>query len=400
MAEQHVVVVGAGIIGLAVAREIMRSHAGLRVTVLEKEPAVARHQSGRNSGVVHAGLYYQPASLKARLCRRGVGLLREYCQEHAIHYEACGKVVVALDGEESGRLDAIQRRAEANGVPGLARVDGNRLRELEPYAQGVSALHSPETAIADFAGVCRALARDIERRGGRVVTNAAVEALRVTGDRVTLRTADPGLPHMDADRVVTCAGVHSDRVARMGGGATDPTIVPFRGEYFLLRPQARRLVRGLIYPVPDPRYPFLGIHLTKRWDGEVLVGPNAILALDREGYRWRDVDARDLGETLRYPGFLRLARTHWRTGAKEVLQSLSRRAFVTAAQRYVPALDHTQVVRGPAGIRAQALDRSGALVDDFRIEAQGPVVHLRNAPSPGATSSLAIAEHVVAQLHL
>lgn len=399
MAERHVAVVGGGIIGLAVARRLLQTHPGVQVTVLEKEHEVAAHQSGRNSGVVHAGLYYTPGSLKALLCRRGVALLREYCAQHGIRYDECGKVVVALDSPQRRRLDDIHRRAAANGVPGLARLGPRALADIEPHVRGVEALHSPTTAIVDYPQVCRSLAQDITASGGRVLLGAAVTGMAVTGGGgVRVRTSHPAEPVLTADALISCAGLHSDRVAQMSGASPAPRIVPFRGEYYLLRPEFRRLVRGLIYPVPDPRYPFLGIHLTRRIDGEVLVGPNAILAFTREGYRRRDVDLPELAETLRYPGFLRLAAAHWRTGLHEMLQSASRRAFITAARRYVPDLRPAHVRRGPAGIRAQAIDRSGALVDDFRIERHGPLVHLRNAPSPGATSSLAIAEHLVRQI--
>lgn len=397
---QHVVVVGGGIIGLAVARRLLQTRPGRMVTVLEKEQALAQHQSRRNSGVVHAGLYYPPGSLKARLCRRGVSLLRTFCDEHGIAYEECGKVVVALDRDERTRLDEIQRRAEANGVPGLRRLGPDGLRAVEPQAAGVEALHSPHTAIADFAGVCRALAGEIVAAGGQVVTRAEVTSVVRRGSRVRIATNRPGHDVIEADLAVACAGLHSDRLAVMAGERSDPRVLPFRGEYHLLRPAARSLVRGLIYPVPDPRYPFLGIHLTRRWDGEVLVGPNAVLALAREGYRRRDVDPRELTAIVGYPGFRALVRQHWRTGLRELHRSASRRAFVNEARRYVPALRADMVTPGPAGVRAQALALDGGLVDDFVIDGGHPVVHLRNAPSPGATSSLAIAEHVVALLDL
>ncbi|WP_426246869.1 L-2-hydroxyglutarate oxidase [Nocardioides sp. LHG3406-4] len=391
-------VVGGGIIGLAVAARLQEVDPDASVTVLEKEDTLASHQTGRNSGVVHAGLYYEPGSLKARLCRRGVGLLRDFCHAHDIAYDEIGKVLVALDEQDRSRLGAIEDRARANGVPGVRRVDGAELREIEPHVQGVAGLHSPTTAIVDFPGVTRELARQVELRGGEVhcgVTVTDVDADSTGGVVLRARTADGSTRDQRFDRAVLCVGLFSDRLAERAGDDPDPRIVPFRGEYLLLRPERRSLVNGLVYPVPDPRYPFLGVHLTPRVDGEVMVGPNAVLALAREGYRWGNVSLRDLREIAASPGFRRFARRHWRTGITEMAGSLSRRRFVAAAQRYVPELRLDDVVPGPSGIRAQALDRAGNLVDDFRISIRGPVVALRNAPSPAATSSLAIAEHLV-----
>jgi len=390
---QSFAVVGGGIVGAAVARRLRHQRPGARVTLLEKEPALARHQSGHNSGVVHAGLYYTPGSLKARLCRRGVGLLRDYCAERDLPYDECGKVLVALDGTEETRLGDIMKRAVANGVPGVRMVDAAQLRRIEPYVRGTSGLHSPHTAIADFAAVTRSLARDLTDAGGTVRTSFEVTGLRQHGRQTVVRGAHG--EEQAHDVVVVCAGLHADRVAALAGDDADPRIVPFRGEFHLLRPDRRHLVRGLVYPVPDPRYPFLGVHLTRRVDGDVMIGPNAVLALAREGYGWRRVSARDLRETVGWPGFRRFARTHWRTGAEEMLGSLSRRAFVAAARRYLPELRPADVVAGPSGVRAQALGIDGSLVDDFRITRRGGVTTVRNAPSPGATSSLAIAEYVV-----
>ena len=390
-------VVGGGILGLAVAARLQEVDPDAVVTVLEKEDALATHQTGRNSGVVHAGLYYTPGSLKARLCRRGVGMLREFCQEHGVAYDEIGKVLVALDETERGRLSAIEERARENGVPGVRRLSAGELREIEPHVTGVAGLHSPSTAIADFPGVTRALARQVEARGGSVRCGVEVTGIRPDGNGVRLHasTRDGATLDVRVDKVVLCAGLHSDHLAEQAGDEPDPRIVPFRGEYYLLRPEKRSLVNGLVYPVPDPRYPFLGVHLTPRVDGEVMVGPNAVLALAREGYGWGTVSLRDLRETARSPGFRRFARQHWRTGVMEMAGSLSKRRFVAAARRYVPELRVEDVVPGPSGIRAQALDRDGSLVDDFRISFRGPVVALRNAPSPAATSSLAIAEHLV-----
>jgi len=389
----RVVVVGGGILGLACAREVARRHPGAQVTVLEKEARLAAHQTGHNSGVVHAGLYYAPGSLKALLCRRGATLLEVFCGERGIPYDRCGKVVVAVDAGELGRLDAIEERARANGVPGLARLDARGLREVEPHAAGIAALHSPATAIVDFGAVARAYGDEVRERGGTVRLGVAVTRVEALADGARLHTADGEA--LEADRVLVCAGLHADALARASGQAPAPRIVPFRGEYWQLRPERTGLVRGLIYPVPDPRLPFLGVHLTKRIDGAVLVGPNAVLALAREGYDWRTVRPAELADVLRDRGVWRLFRRHWRTGVDELLRSASRRRFVAAARRYVPELRAADVVRAPAGVRAQAVDPDGALVDDFRIDVAGATTWVRNAPSPAATSSLAIAEELV-----
>jgi L-2-hydroxyglutarate oxidase LhgO len=389
---QHVGVVGGGIIGVAVARRVQQVLPDAQVTLFEKEPELASHQTARNSGVVHAGLYYTPGSLKAQLCRRGGAMIKAFCEQHGLPYQECGKVVVALDASELRRLDDLEGRARRNGVPGLRRLSGEQLRDVEPHVRGVAALHSPHTAIVDYGAVTRALAEQVCEAGGAVRLGSAVTGLRQRGDEVVVATAQGGQP---VDRVIVCAGLQVDRVAAFAGDDADPRIVPFRGEYYLLRPECRDLVRGLVYPVPDPRYPFLGVHLTRRVDGEVMVGPNAVLALAREGYRWRDVSARDLWQTVSWPGFGRFGLQHWRTGVAELRGSLSRRRFVQAARRYVPELSTDDVVDGPSGVRAQALARDGSLVDDFRLTRRGRVVSVRNAPSPGATSSLAIAERVV-----
>ena len=387
-------VVGAGILGLAVARELTRR--GHTVTVLDKEDRVATHQTGHNSGVAHAGLYYQPGSLKARLCRRGIGLLEKFCAEHDLPYDECGKVVVARTEAELGPLADIERRATANGVPGLRRLTPPELRKVEPHATGVAALHSPRTAIVDFPAVARALATEIAGSGGTV--RLGFEVVRVAPRGGQVRVASASGEVLEFDLLIVCAGLQSDRVARLAGDAAGPAIVPFRGEYYRLVPARTGLVNGLIYPVPDPRYPFLGVHFTRRVDGGVDIGPNAVLALAREGYRRRDVRLRDLWETLSWPGLRPLVRQHWRTGAKEMYGSLVRSAFVAQARTFVPELTVADVVPAPAGVRAQAVDADGSLVDDFRIGRVGPVVTIRNAPSPGATSSLAIAEHIADQV--
>lgn len=392
---QRVGIVGGGILGLAFARELQLRRPGIEVVVFEKEAALATHQTGRNSGVVHAGLYYTPGSLKARLCVDGVRRLRAYCADRGIAYDECGKVVVALEPWEEPLLRGIHERALANGVPGVRLIDGAQIRELEPHAVGRLALHSPHTAIVYYAEVARAFADDVRAADGEIRLGHEVRGIRHRGGRVEVGTTRG---RYTVDRLLTCAGLHSDRLAALAGDEPDPRIVPFRGEYYRLVPERRDLVRGLIYPVPDPRYPFLGVHLTKRIDGEVLVGPNAVLAFAREGYHFAALRRRDLLETLRYSGFRRLAAQHWRTGLDEMRRSLSRRRFVAEARRYVPELRDDDVVPAHAGVRAQALDADGALVDDFRITGDEAVVHVRNAPSPAATSSMAIADHLVDRL--
>jgi L-2-hydroxyglutarate oxidase len=397
-----VVVVGGGILGLATARLIAREHPRVGVTVVEKEPQLALHQTARNSGVVHAGLYYEPGSLKARLCRRGADLLGAFCTERGLPFERCGKLVVALDERELPRLERLEARARANGVPGLRRLDGAELRTIEPHAAGIAALHSPMTAIADFRAVAVALADELTERGGAVRTGAEVARVRaVAGGRaagVAVELTDGR--ELRAERAIVCAGLQADRLARRSGQDAAPRIVPFRGEYWALRPERRGLVRGLIYPVPDPALPFLGVHLTRTIDGSVLIGPNAVLALAREGYGRGAVRGRDLAETLAWGGTWRLLRRHWRAGIGEARHTLSKAAFVGEARRYVPALRTRDAVRAGAGVRAQAVDRDGALVDDFRIGGDARVAWIRNAPSPGATSALALAEEIVGRLTL
>ncbi|MGH3001696.1 MAG: L-2-hydroxyglutarate oxidase [Gaiellaceae bacterium] len=391
MASLRIGVVGAGIIGLAVARRVTELRPGAAVTVLEKEREVARHQTGHSSGVVHAGIYYAPGSAKARLCRRGVELLRPYCEQRGLPWNECGKLVVAVDRGEVERLVELRRRATANGVPGLRWLEGDALREVEPRAAGVAGLHSPTTAVTDYRAIARAFAEDVRAAGGEIALDAEVTAIRVDGGQARV---EAGGGSYGFDLLVLCAGLQSDRVARLAGDDREPAIVPFRGEYYRLAPGREDLIRGLLYPVPDPAYPFLGIHFTSRVHGGVDVGPNAVLALAREGYRRRDFNPRDLAETLRSPGFRSLARKHWRMGIREVRGSLLRQAFADEARRYVPELASTDLVAAPAGVRAQAVDRDGSLLDDFRINRLGPVTAVRNAPSPGATSSMAIAEQI------
>ena len=393
MAASRIGVVGAGIVGLAIARRLGLTVPDAQVTVLEKEGRVGLHQTGHNSGVVHAGVYYTPGSLKAKLCRRGVDLLQPYCAEHGIAYEECGKLIVALNGPELARLDEIERRGRANGVPGLKRLDRNQMREIEPYVEGVSALHSPHTAIVDFPAVTLAYVDDVEKVGGRVQLGFEVAAISRRAGEIRVRSQAG--EEIAFDRLVVCGGLQSDRLATLVSADREPSIVPFRGEYYRLIASRREFVRGLIYPVPDPAYPFLGIHFTRRVDGGVEIGPNAVLAFAREGYLRTDFSLQDLGETLMSPGFRKLARQHWKMGVKEMWTSFSRRAFVAEARKYVPQLTLADVEPAHAGVRAQAIDRDGALVDDFRITQVDGIVLVRNAPSPAATSSMAIAEYVV-----
>lgn len=386
------IVVGGGIVGLAVARELTRRRPGADVVVLEKEDRLAAHQSGHNSGVVHAGIYYRPGSLKAQLCTRGRDLLRDYCAEHRLAYDPVGKLVVAVRRDELARLDALERTATDNRVPGLRRLDRAGLREIEPHAEGLAALHSPVTAITDFAAVVRSLAAELAAAGGRVRLRTAVTGMRRSPSGVELTTA---VGPVHASEVVVCGGLQADRLGVLAGGPAAPRIVPFRGEYLRVVPERQDLVRGLIYPVPDPRYPFLGVHFTRMVDGSLEIGPNAVLATAREGYRRRDFDLRDLRDTAVWPGTWSLARSHWRTGIRELAGSLSVRAYLKAARAYVPEIAPADVQRGRAGVRAQAVDRDGTLVDDFRIDVEDRVTVVRNAPSPAATSTLAIAEWVV-----
>ena len=387
------VIVGGGILGLATAERLISSAPGAEVMVLEKEPEVGRHQSSHNSGVAHAGIYYAPGSLKARLCRRGLALMREFCRSHEIPWDACGKVVVAVAERELDPLERLAERAHANGVPGLRWLDSGGLAALEPHVAGLAALHSPETAIVDFGAVTSALASAVRAAGGSVRTGVRVR-------RVQSSVGEPfaqleGGELMYGDRVIVCAGLQSDRLASDSGQPASPRIVPFRGEYWKLTDTRAGLVRGLIYPVPDPALPFLGVHLTRKTDGSVLLGPNAVLALARERYGRGGFDLRDARDTCAWPGTWRMLRRHWRAGLAELHRSLWKAAFIAEIRRYVPAIEPEDALPAPAGIRAQAVDRDGTLVDDFRVGFAGRVVWVRNAPSPAATSSLAIAEELV-----
>jgi L-2-hydroxyglutarate oxidase LhgO len=390
---ERIGIVGAGIVGLAIAQALSRT-GDFDVTVLEKESRVAMHQTGHNSGVVHAGLYYQPGSLKAELCAKGRAMTREYCQEHSLPYREAGKLVVALKAEEVPRLEEIQRRSVLNAVPGLARLSMARLREIEPHAAGVAALHSPHTAVVDYAVIAETMAHQVRRAGGRVLLNQKVQA--VESSPGSCRVSTSGTTHV-FDRMVVCAGLHSDAVAKLVGASGAPRILPFRGEYWSLAPERNDLVKGMIYPVPDPAFPFLGVHFTRGVYGETHVGPNAVPALAREGYSWGRISVRDTVESLRWPGAGALAKAHWKMGGKEIAASLFKPLYFKAAQAFIPELLPSDLRhKTTAGVRAQAWSRDGSLLDDFAVDQVGPVTLLRNAPSPAATSAMAIAEHILA----
>jgi L-2-hydroxyglutarate oxidase len=386
-----VAIAGGGLVGLGTAMAL--AGRGLKVAVLEAEDRVAAHQSGHNSGVIHSGLYYKPGSHKARLCVEGARALYRFCAEEGIAHQRCGKLVVATHAEELPWLDELERRGTANGLAGVRRLGPEEIREIEPHAAGIAALHVPETGIADYPAVAQGMARRIEARGGRVATGARVLAVRRDGAGLVVETARGAFA---ASLLVNCAGLQADRVARLCGADPALRILPFRGEYYQLTPERRGLVRGLIYPVPDPRFPFLGVHLTLMVNGGVEAGPNAVLALKREGYRWRDVSLRDAAGIAAWPGFWRLAARFWRIGAYEVRRSLLKSVFVRDLQRLVPELVASDLRRAGSGVRAQALDSQGRLVDDFHIVRGERAIHVLNAPSPAATASIRIGEEIAA----
>ena len=391
--EQRIAIIGGGIIGVALAHALAQRQAG-EVTLFEKEDRLAKHQTGHNSGVVHAGLYYAEGSLKAKLCAAGRVAIREFCLEKSLPYRELGKLVVAIDDSELAALADIEKRSRANGVPGLVRIeDSAGLREIEPHVAGVAALHSPHTAVVDYAAITEAMAQDVRAAGGTILLGHEVTALAIERGRVRVST-----PVFDGvfGRVIACAGLQSDLVARMVGGDPSPKILPFRGEYWHLSGEANHLVKGMVYPVPDPRFPFLGVHFTRGVYDDVHMGPNAVPALAREGYSWSRISLRDTLESLRWPGALPLAKKHWRMGIDEIGGSLVKSLSYRKAQRFIPELKPADLAaKASAGVRAQAWGRDGSLVDDFAVDQVGPVTLLRNAPSPAATSSLSIAQYIL-----
>lgn len=392
--QSDVLVIGAGIVGLATAYQLVQQYPHLRVVVVEKEAQVCQHQSGRNSGVLHSGIYYRPGSVKALTCREGKLLMQTFCERESVPHEICGKVIIATSEHEIPTLQMLYERGKANGVQ-CERIDSNRLRELEPYASGIEAIHVPEAGIVSFERVCERLAHHIEASNGTTLTHAKVVGIRENNMEVAVQTTQGELT---ARYVVNCAGLYSDRIVRLSGHIPPARIVPFRGEYYLLSPEARHLCRNLIYPVPDPRFPFLGVHFTRTVHGEVECGPNAVLAFAREGYHRLQINLPDLWETLRYSGFRRLIRKHWRTGLGELWRSFGRKAFARAPQRLVPEVRAEYLQPAPAGVRAQAVDPDGNLLDDFVWIDTPRMVHVVNAPSPAATASLAIGKRIVERL--
>jgi L-2-hydroxyglutarate oxidase len=388
----NVIIVGGGVVGLAVALEITRRYPRLKLLLLEKEPAVAQHQSGHNSGVIHSGVYYKPGSLKARLCVPGAAAMVEFCREHNIDHKVCGKVIVATRSAELPGLAELHRRGQANGLHGLHLIGPQELREIEPHAKGLQALVVPSTGVTDYAAVCQKYAELISQAGGSVLTSAGVAGIRKRNGEIVAETARGAF---SSAALINCAGLYSDRIALMAGDDPKVMIVPFRGEYYDLVPERASLVKALIYPVPDPRFPFLGVHFTRRITGRVDAGPNAVLALAREGYHLADVNLEDVTSCLAFPGFWRMARQLWRSGLAEFRRSLSKRLFVRALQAMLPEVEEKDFVPGGSGVRAQALKPDGVLVDDFQFVTSGKILHVLNVPSPAATASLAISKAIV-----
>ena len=393
----RVAIVGGGIVGLATAYRLLQSRVASTVVVLEKEAGPGRHQSTHNSGVLHAGLYYKPGSLKARLAVTGIRQMIGFCRQHGIAHEICGKLVVATDAQEQARLHDLLSRAEANGLSGVRLLGVEQMREIEPEVAGVAALHVPEEGIVDYGQVCERLVKEIESMGGAVKFQCGVQTIMLDGKAWKLQTASG---EVTADYLINCAGLHSDRVAGLAGEKASAKIVPFRGEYYQLRPERQHLVRHLIYPVPDPSFPFLGVHFTRLIHGGVEAGPNAVLAWAREGYRKQDINLADLWDALSYPGLWRFLGRHRRMCWEEIQRSWSKRLFCASLQKLVPALQTEDLMPGGAGVRAQAMHASGELVQDFSLIQRANALHVVNAPSPGATASLAIGAEIVSRVSL
>lgn len=384
-------VVGGGIVGLATTRELLLRHPNLRVANVEKEDGWNRHQTGHNSGVIHSGIYYKPGSLKAKLCVEGRKLAWEYCDAKGIDYRNVGKLIVATDESELGRLDDLWARGKANGIENLELLDGAEIAQREPHARGIKAIFSPVTGIVDWGRVSRSYADDATAMGADMYLGHEVTRIERRAGITVLKTPKG---EIQAKSVITCGGLYSDKLGRMTGGSVDPKIVPFRGDYLILKPEKSYLVKGNIYPVPDPQFPFLGVHFTPRMDGSIWLGPNAVLAFAREGYSFFTINPAELWDALTYPGFFKMASKYWEMGSGEMYRDLVRSAYVKALQRYVPELQPEDCLPGPAGVRAQAMTSDGGLVDDFVFEGADGVVHVRNAPSPAATSSLAIGKYI------
>jgi len=394
MQDFDTIVIGGGIVGLATAWAILERRPGVRIAVVEKEDDWARHQTGRNSGVIHSGIYYKPGSLKAKLCREGNRRLMEFCDDHGIRYEACGKVIVATSESELPRLESLYERGIANGLA-VKRLSVPEVKEIEPHISCLAGIHVPSTGIVDFAAVCRKLADLIAAEGGELCLRTKVVGFRANGNNAVLETTKGTL---SARRVINCAGLHSDRVARLSGAEPGARIVPFRGEYYELKPARRMLVRNLIYPVPDPQFPFLGVHFTRMIDGSVHAGPNVVLSLKREGYSRASFELRDFLDTMTYAGFWRLAAKHAKSGLEEIHRSFSKKAFVHSLQKLIPEITEEDLIPGAAGVRAQALRPDGGLVDDFLIVNGPSAIHVCNAPSPAATASLEIGRVIAEQI--
>jgi len=386
-----IAIVGGGIVGLAAGRELLRRHPHLKLAVLEKEAAVSQHQTGHNSGVIHSGIYYAPGSLKARLCTEGRRALWQYCDAKGIEYKQVGKLIVATEESELPRLQNLWERGQANGIENLQMLDADGIAEREPHVRGIKAIFSPVTGIVDYGVVARGFADDIREMGGEILTGRQVTAIERSAG-VTRVSSNGG--DVEARYVITCGGLQSDRLAKMTGGQGDPKIVPFRGDYLILKPDKRYLVKGNIYPVPDPSFPFLGVHFTPRMNGDVWLGPNAVLAFAREGYSFSTINPGDLFESLTYSGFIKLAGKYMSIGLGEMYRDVVRSAYVKGLQRYIPELQVEDTLPGPSGVRAQAMNADGSMVDDFVFEGSEGVVHVRNAPSPAATSSLAIGAYI------
>ncbi|KAL1462950.1 hypothetical protein WDU94_014748 [Cyamophila willieti] len=394
--QYDMVVVGGGIVGVATAREIKLNYPTMKICVVEKEKKLGFHQTGHNSGVVHAGIYYKPGTLKAKLCVEGMNLAYEYFDKQNIPYKKCGKLIVALNEKQLEPLHELYERALQNNVKDVRLVSGNEIKSIEPYCKGLEAIHSPNTGIVDWGLVARVMGDDFEQMGGELKLGQKVESFHEQSESVVIRTKQGEL--IESSYALICAGLQADEMAIKSGCDSEPAIVPFRGEYLLLNPEKQHLIRGNIYPVPDPRFPFLGVHFTPRMDGSVWLGPNAVLAFRKEGYRWRDFSISELFRTLKYPGFWKLALRYTLYGSKEMIMSWFPRLRVNELKQYIDQIEASDIKRGPSGVRAQALSSSGELVDDFVFQRVGRILHCRNAPSPGATSSLAIAKHILGEL--